>query len=172
MPFSQSCCMSSLQHGALPASDVPAAGHAPVAQDWPEPSQRNTQTPEHGKEPQGWFFCIPRFSKEVNYIWMWNCNLTPILSVVIVFWISQWANIQHSSFVQCNKRKMCFCEVAFELLGRAGTEEGSNAAITILKAIVLHKYSAVEEVGLFQWWFISEGICAVLQLWSCLFCYY
>lgn len=34
--------MSSLQHGALPAWDVPAAGDAPTAQDFPEPSQINT----------------------------------------------------------------------------------------------------------------------------------
>lgn len=34
--------MSSLQHEVLPASDVPAAGDAPTAQAWPEPSQLNT----------------------------------------------------------------------------------------------------------------------------------
>lgn len=38
---------------------------------------------------------------------MRNCNLTPILNIFIILRIFQEVNIQHASFVWCNKRKMC-----------------------------------------------------------------
>lgn len=55
----------------------------------------------------GWLFCIPQVSKGLTYIWMRNCNLTPILNIFIILRIFQEVNIQHASFVWCNKRKMC-----------------------------------------------------------------
>lgn len=47
----------------------------------------------------GSLFCIPQVSKGLTYIWMWNCNLTPILNIFIA--LKSFSTSEHSACLFC-----------------------------------------------------------------------